>query len=102
MTPVDIAFGIVSVLMLVSRFVNSAKPIWDRFPKPVAVLLPPIVVLIPQVVDIIDDTKTWADLVNYLIAAAALVVVGLFPKKADEATQGSDTGVTSSRPNPPR
>ncbi len=91
MTPVEIALAIVSVLMLLSRFINAAKPAWDRLPKPVAVLLPPIVALIPQVTDLIDDTKSWSDLVNYLIAAAAMIVVGLFPKKADEVNSSSST-----------
>lgn len=86
MTPVEIVAVIVSVLMLVTRFLQSAKPIWDRLPKAVAVMLPPIVALIPQVVDLLNQTKTWADLVNYLIAAFAMVVVGLFPKSNSAPT----------------
>jgi hypothetical protein len=89
MTPVEIALGIVSVLMLISRFLQAAKPAWDRLPKPVAVLLPPIVALIPQVVDLVNQTKSWSDLVNYLIAASAMVLVGLFPKSADAASRDS-------------
>jgi hypothetical protein len=85
MTPVEIALGIVSVLMLISRFLQAAKPAWDRLPKAIAVLLPPIVALIPQIVDLVNQTKTWSDLVNYLIAASAMVLVGLFPKSADES-----------------
>ena len=84
MTPVEIVAAIVSVLLLGSRFLQSAKPVWDRFPKPVAVMLPPIVALIPGVVELLNQTKTWADLVNYLIAAFAMVVVGLFPKAANK------------------
>lgn len=80
MSPVEIAAAIVSVLMLASRFVQAAKPVWDRMPKAVAVVLPPAVALVPQVVDLLNQTKTVSDLVTYLIAAAAMVAVGLFPK----------------------
>jgi hypothetical protein len=83
MTPVEIAVAVVSVLMLASRFVQSAKPIWDRLPKPVAVLLPPAVALVPQVSDLLNQTKTWSDLVAYGLASVAMVVVGMFPKSAD-------------------
>ena len=89
MTPVEIALAIVSVLMLISRFVQSAKPLWDRLPKWLAVMLPPVVGLIPQVSDLLRETKTWSDLVNYMIAAAGMVVVGLFPKPADPTLASS-------------
>lgn len=77
--------------MLLSRFLQSAKPVWGRFPKAVAVLIPPIVSLIPQVVELLQQTKTWADLANYLVASAALVVVGLFPdhERVDPPPPGS-------------
>lgn len=102
MTPVEIALAIVSVLLLISRFINAAKPAWDRMPKPIAVLLPPVVALIPQITDLIDDTKTWSDLINYLIAAAAMIVVGLFPKKADDAAAyASSPSVPPTRTTPP-
>lgn len=82
MSPVEIAAVVVSVVMLLSRFVEACKPLWDRLPKSVAVLIPPAVALVPQVVDLLHQTKTVADLISYLIAAVAMVVVGLFPKAA--------------------
>lgn len=86
MTALTIATSIISVLLIGSRFLMSVKPLWDRLPKAVAVFIPPVVALIPQVVALIQQTKTTQDLVNYLAASVALVVVGLFPKSHEEAT----------------
>lgn len=85
MTAIEIAAAIASVLMLVSRFVQAAKPAWNRLPKSVAVILPPAVLLVPQVVDLIGQAKSWADLTAYLIASVAMTITGLFPKH-DPAT----------------
>lgn len=71
---------VVSVLMLISRFLESAKPIWGRLPKWLAVILPAVVSLIPQVVALLQQSKTWADLTSYLIASVAIVIAGLFPR----------------------
>lgn len=68
--------------MLISRFVQAAKPAWDRLPKPVAVILPPAVALVQPVSDLLAQTKTWSDLVSYGIGAAVMVIAGLFPSKA--------------------
>jgi hypothetical protein len=82
MTPLEIATAIVSVLLLLSRFVQAAKPAWRYLPKPVAVLLPPAVTLALPVMDLLREVKTWGDLVTQLIAATAMVLVGLAPKNA--------------------
>lgn len=85
MTPVEIAAAIVSLLLLISRFIMAAKPAWDRLPKPVAVLLPPIVAVIPPVIDVVNQVKSWSDLTTYIIASVAMIVTGLFPRSAPEA-----------------
>jgi hypothetical protein len=82
MSVVEIAAAVVSVLMVASRFLNAAKPMWDRLPKVVAVALPVVVAMIPQIAEMIGQSKTTVDFVNYVIASVALVVVGLFPKSA--------------------
>lgn len=78
----QIATMIGSGLLLVSRFIQSAKPIWDRLPTSVAVLLPPSVALIPAIAALLGQTKTFADLTTYLSASVVMIVVGLFPSKA--------------------
>lgn len=93
MTAVEIVGYIVGVLLLISRFLQSAKPVWGRLPKVVAALIPGIVSLIPQVIELLNQTKTWSDLANYLIASVSIVVVGLFPKhERTDAPLGSGTG----------
>lgn len=82
MSPVEIATAVVSVLMVASRFVQAAKPLWDRLPRAVAVVLPAAVALVPQIIDLLSQSKTAIDLTTNLIAAAGLVAVGLFPSKA--------------------
>jgi hypothetical protein len=82
MTPLQVATAILSTILVLSRFINAAKPAWQRLPKPVAVLLPPAIALTQPVIDLLQQTKTWADLVTQLIAATAMVVVGLFPRNA--------------------
>jgi hypothetical protein len=87
MSVVEIAAAVVSVLMVASRFLQAAKPVWDRFPKVVAVALPVVVAMIPQVVDLIGQSKTTVDFINYVIASVALVVVGLLPKSAADSAK---------------
>jgi hypothetical protein len=76
----EVVAVIIGVLMLLSRYLEAAKPVWSRMPRAVAVLLPAVVSLIPQVVALVQQTKTWLDLMNYLIASAAIVIVGMFPE----------------------
>lgn len=82
MNPAEIAAAIVALLMLASRFVQAAKPAWSRLPKPVAVILPVATLLVLPVIDLLREVKTWSDIVTQLIAAVALVLVGLAPKAA--------------------
>jgi hypothetical protein len=78
MSPVEIAFLVVSVLMLLSRFVSACKPLWGWMPKVVAVLLPPVVLMLPHLADLWHQTTTLGDLMWYLIAALVMLVVGWF------------------------
>ena len=86
MSVVAIVAFVVSVLMVASRWLSAAKPLWNMMPHAVAVLLPGIVALIPQVVDQLSQSKTAVDLVSNVIAAVALVVVGLFPSHGSSSS----------------
>lgn len=86
MTAVEIATSIVSVLLVASRWLQSLKPMWSYLPKAVATLLPSIVLLVPQVADLLNQTKSWTDLINYVAAAFAITVAGLFPQHGTDTT----------------
>lgn len=82
MSVVEIVSFVVAGLAVASRFVQAAKPMWDRLPKPVAIVLPAVVAMIPQVSDLLGQSKSSVDLLSNAIAAIGIVVVGLFPSKA--------------------
>ena len=84
MSVVAIVAFVASVLMVGSRWLQAARPLWDRLPKAVAVLLPAIVAMIPQVIDLLNQSKTAVDLVSNVVASVALVVVGLFPSHSSD------------------
>lgn len=86
MSVVAIVAFVVSVLMVGSRWLQAARPLWDRLPKVVAVMLPAIVAMVPQVIDLLQQSKTAVDLVSNVAAAAALVVVGLFPSHGPDSS----------------
>lgn len=79
-TPLEIAGLIVGSLLTLSRFVQAAKAAWSRLPRWAAVLAPAVVAVIPAIVELVQQVRTWADLVTQVIASTALVIVNLFPK----------------------
>jgi hypothetical protein len=108
MSVVAIVSFIVSALMVLSRFIQAAKPAWEKLGslfgakagKFLAVLLPGLVSLVPQIVDLIQPSKTAVDLTSNLIAAFGIVVVGLFPKNAPttESDAQSDAPKPKTKP----
>jgi len=82
MSVVAIVAFVVSALMVLSRWLKAAQPLWSKLPTWLAVLLPGVVALIPQVIDQLQGSTTAVDLVTNVVAAVALVVVGLLPKKS--------------------
>lgn len=94
---VSIVAVVVGVLLLASRWVQAAKPFWAYLPKSVAVLLPAVVAMIPQVIDLLNKSKTWDDLVSYGIAAAALVAAGLAPSAAHKGNTDAEGNTTSAK-----
>lgn len=81
-----IAAVVVSVLMLLSRFIEGCKPFWDHLPRVVTVLLPPVVLLLPHFGNLFSHTKAWADLIWYLIGALVMLIIGWFPMSHDSTT----------------
>lgn len=82
MSVVAIVAFVVSALLVLSRWLKAAQPLWSKLPTWAAVLIPGVVALIPQVIDQLQGSTTAVDLVTNVVAAVALVVVGLFPKKS--------------------
>lgn len=78
-TPVEIAAYVSAVALGASKFLSSAKPLWDKLPKPVAVVLPAVVAALPQLAEQAGLIKTGHD----LVALAVVSVVALVPSLKD-------------------
>jgi len=89
MSSVVIASFIVSVLMVASQFLQTAKPLWAKLPQPLPTLLPVIVALIPQVSDILGATTDSLSLVHNLFAAAVAAVTSIMATLKGDSTSSS-------------
>ena len=83
MSLVEVVVVIISVLLLLSRFLITCKATWHCVPRWVAVLLPPAILVAPQVFALWHGTVVTVNLVCWLIAGAVLLVVGFLPKPAE-------------------
>jgi hypothetical protein len=77
MTVIDIASVVVSVLLGASRLLATAKPLWNKLPRVVAVAVPVVVACVPQVVEMLGGVKSALDLATTVVFAAALLVPGI-------------------------
>ncbi len=77
---VTLVAGIVSILMVASKFIDATKPLWAKLPKPLSIVLPALAALLPQVSDLVGASTTAISFVQNLIAAGTLLIVGLLAK----------------------
>lgn len=89
MTATEVATAVVSAVLLLTRFLDTAKPVWWRLPRTVAVLIPPVLLLVPQITGLIEHTKGWGDLIAYILPTAGFVVSGLLPPHPPKAERKS-------------
>lgn len=80
MSVVDIAAVIGSGALSASRLLTSAKPFWEKLPKPVALFVPSVLVMLPQLAQMMGLVHSELDLVNSLILAGALLLPGAAAK----------------------
>lgn len=73
---------VVSVLILLSRFLLTCKAEWAKVPRVIAVLLPPVVLLAPHIVGLWCPALAAGNFMAWLVGALVLLVVGLLPEPA--------------------
>jgi len=84
MATVEVVAIVVSILLLLSRFLHVARPLWSRVPKLVAILLPAAIVVIPHAVWLYFQTDPINDLLYYVVYALALTSIGVLPESGDD------------------
>ena len=72
-------------LLSATKLLSAVKPLWDKLPRPVAVVLPVLVACLPLIAEKAGLITTEVDLVTLTVTALALLVPGIA-----EATTKSD------------
>jgi hypothetical protein len=81
---VDIASYLAAGLLASSKLLDAAKPVWDRFPKWLAVAIPVFVLDIPQVTQALMTVNSGVGLTAALLTSVALLLPGI--EKAEAGT----------------
>jgi hypothetical protein len=74
---VEIGAYVSAGLLSASKLFAAAKPLWDKLPRPVAVMVPVLVAALPLLAEKAGLIKTDVDLMTLCITAVALLVPGL-------------------------
>ncbi len=77
LTPIEIAAFVAAGALSASKLISAAKGLWDKLPRPVAVLLPVLVACLPQIAAAAGLVKVEGDLVTLGIASVALLLPGI-------------------------
>jgi hypothetical protein len=76
LTPVSVAAFIGSAAMVLTRFFNTSKPLWDKLSAPLQALLPVLVMVLPQLAEKAAGVHSGVDLADLLILAAVMIAPG--------------------------
>lgn len=77
LSPIEIGAYIASGAIASTRLLSLTQSLWNRLPRPVAVVLPVLIAALPQVASAAGLIKTGTDLVTFGIAAIALLLPGV-------------------------
>jgi hypothetical protein len=83
MSVVAIVSVIIAVILAASRWLETAKPLWNLAPPKARVWIPVLALVLPQIAEKAVDTKTPVDLVNLALLSAALLVPGAKARDQD-------------------
>ena len=88
MLAVEVVAIVVSILLLLSRFLHVARPVWSHVPKLVAILLPAAVAIVPHAVWLYFQTDPVNDLLYYVVFGLALTSLSVLPEFDDDEKSG--------------
>lgn len=77
LTPVDIASYVSAGALAMTKLISVCKPVWNRLPKWLAVVLPVLVLVLPQVAQFFVGATTSRELFAAFITSLALLMPGL-------------------------
>ena len=77
LSPVDVASYVSAGALAATKLIGVCKPIWNRMPKWLAVMLPVLVLSLPQVAQFFAGATTSNELFAACITSLALLMPGL-------------------------
>lgn len=77
LTPIDIASYVSAGALAASKLISVCKPVWNRLPKWLVVVLPVLVLVLPQVAQFFAGATTSRELFAAFITSLALLMPGL-------------------------
>ena len=87
LSPVDVASYVSAGALAATKLISVCKPVWNRMPKWLAVMLPVLVLALPQVAQFFAGATTSNELFAACITSLALLMPGLAeasPKRDSE------------------
>lgn len=103
LTPIDIASYVSASALAASKLISVCKPLWNRLPKWLAVLLPVLVLALPQIAQFFAGAKTSSELLAAFVTSLALLMPGLAEaegptKTSVDPVKGAGGGLTDVNP----
>lgn len=77
LSPIEIGAAIAAGVLAASKLVTAAQGLWDKLPRPLAVVMPVLVLALPQVAAAAGLIKVEGDLVTFAVTAVALLLPGI-------------------------
>ncbi len=74
---VELGAYVSAALLSATKLLNTAKPLWDKLPRVVAVAVPVVVATLPLLAEKAGLIATPVDLTTLFVTAAALLVPGI-------------------------